>query len=312
MTTYEAVRVPVAGGELAAGDWRADAPGPALLAVHGITANHLAWSLAAETLPGTRVLAPDLRGRGRSSGLPGPYGLVDHADDLARALDARGIDRAVVAGHSMGGFVAVRLAERHPDRVESLVLVDGGLPLEPPPGIPAEEAAKAVLGPALARLSMRFASPEAYVDFWRDHPGVGPYWNDAVEAYVRYDLDGEAPELRSSARPEAIAVNALELDGSAGYAAALAALDVPIEFLRAERGLLDQPEGLYAPGIPEQWALRLPTLRTREVRDVNHYSIIMTAGGLVHVIPVIEAHVAAATAAETSAPPAHVDKEVAS
>ncbi|WP_240665983.1 alpha/beta hydrolase [Agromyces sp. LHK192] len=296
------------GGVLAGGEWRADASGPVLLGVHGITANHRAWSLAAEALDGVRVVAPDLRGRGRSNALPGPFGLVDHADDLARLLDVRGVERAVVAGHSMGGFVAVRFAERHPDRVDSLVLIDGGLPLEPPEGIPAEQVAAAVLGPALARLRMRFASADDYLAFWREHPGIGPYWNDAVEAYVRYDLDGAAPELRSSANPDAIAVNALELDGSAGYSDALAEIAVPIDFLRAERGLLDQPQGLYAPGIAEEWATLLPALRIREVRDVNHYSIIMSADGLAHVIPVLESRLTAATAAAS----AHDDEEVAS
>ncbi|WP_223691453.1 alpha/beta fold hydrolase [Leifsonia poae] len=215
-TEFSTFAVPVRGGPLAGGVWHRDARGLPLLAVHGITANHRSWSLVADALPGTRVIAPDLRGRGRSNTLPGPFGLIDHADDLARLLDGLEVDRAVVAGHSMGGFVGVRFAERHPDRVASLVLVDGGLPLPPPPGIPPEEAAAAALGPAIERLGMCFASRDDYAQFWRRHPGLGPYWNEAVADYVDYDLTGEEPELHPSAASEAVAANVLELDGSAG------------------------------------------------------------------------------------------------
>lgn len=302
MTDTRVRFAPVAGGDLAYGDARPDAPGPALLAVHGITASHRAWDLVADALDTTRVVAPDLRGRGRSNALPGPYGLVDHADDLARVLDAAGIDRALVAGHSMGAFVSVRFVERHPDRVRGLVLVDGGLPLPPPPGIAPEDVPQAVLGPAIERLAMRFADRDAYLAFWRRHPGLGPYWNDAIEAYATYDLDGEAPELRSAANAEAVGVNALELDGSAGFATALADLPGPVDFIRAERGLLDQPEPLYPAAEVAVWAARLPGLRVHEARDVNHYTILMTDAGVRHVAPVLADRLARAGGTVPGAP----------
>ncbi|QAY74427.1 alpha/beta hydrolase [Agromyces protaetiae] len=307
MTGYETFGAPVAGGALAGGEWRADASGPALLAVHGITASHRAWDLVAEELDDVRIVAPDLRGRGRSNALPAPYRLVDHADDLARVLDDRGIDRALVVGHSMGAFVSVRFAERHPDRVAGLVLIDGGLPLPPPAGIAPEDVPQAVLGPAVERLSMRFDTASEYIGFWRRHPGLGPYWNDAIEDYVRYDLDGVAPELRSASNADAVGVNALELDGSAGYLDALAALVPPLDFVRAERGLLDQPEPLYPSAAADDWARRLPALRVHEAPDVNHYTILMTEAGLQHITPVLRARLALASDEASIT----VDKEVA-
>ncbi|MGO4592475.1 alpha/beta fold hydrolase [Leifsonia sp. 2TAF2] len=287
MTAYARVTAPVDGGELAVGVWSPDAGGTPILAVHGITASHRAWLLAAEALGGTRIIAPDLRGRGRSSGLPGPFGLEQHADDLERVLDALGVERAVVAGHSMGAFVAVRLAERHPERVDRLVLVDGGLPIAPPVGVAAEDVPAVVLGPALERLGMRFSSPEEYEAFWRRHPAIGPWWNPAIADYVAYDLAGEAPALRSSADAEAVSVNALELDGSAGYADALTGLDVPIDFLRAPRGLLDGA-ALYEPAVVAEWRERLPGMRTHEAHDVNHYTIVMTDAGVRQVVPLLK------------------------
>ncbi|WP_431219046.1 alpha/beta hydrolase [Leifsonia xyli] len=286
MTDYAPLAAPVDGGVLAGGVWHPATGGVPLLAVHGITANHRAWRLAAEALPDNRVIAPDLRGRGRSSGLPGPFGLVQHADDLARVLDALDVEQAVVAGHSMGGFVAVRFAERHPGRVARLVLIDGGLPLPAPAGIAPEDVPAAVLGPALARLRMRFASPEEYDAFWRAHPAIGPWWNDAVADYVRYDLVGEAPELRSSVDPEAVSVNALELDGSASYTEALDAIRVPIDFIRAPRGLLDAAP-LYDPAVVDEWRERMPGMRTHEAHDVNHYTIVMSDAGLRQVLPLL-------------------------
>ena len=74
----ELINVPVEGGELAALHWPADAPGsPIAVLVHGITANAMAWARVAGALAGEfEVVAPDLRGRAGSAGLPGPYGLI--------------------------------------------------------------------------------------------------------------------------------------------------------------------------------------------------------------------------------------------
>lgn len=69
-----------------------------------------------------RVVAYDTRAR--TDRYVGPYDLYDLADDCAALLDAKGIDSCVLGGMSMGGFMALRFAERYPDRVEGLVLID--------------------------------------------------------------------------------------------------------------------------------------------------------------------------------------------
>jgi len=293
-TTFAA---PVAGGVLAGGQWRADAPGLPVLAVHGITASHRNWDLLAAALPDQRVIAPDLRGRGRSGRLPAPYGLVQHADDLAAALDALDVERVYVLGHSMGAFVSVRFAERHPDRIAGLALIDGGLPVPSPEGIAPEDLPKVLLGPALERLSMTFSSRADYVRFWQRHPALGPYWNSAIEAYVQYDLVGDEPVLRSSASVDAVAVNAVELDGSAGYSEALLATPGPVDFFRAPRGLLDAAP-LYSDGLAAEWAARMPQLVVHDVVDVNHYTIVMSARGVDSVMPVIRDRIRAARTQE--------------
>ena len=268
--------VPVAGGSLRTGQW--GGAGPTVLAVHGITATHMAWLEVAQQLPDVTLLAPDLRGRGRSAHLPGPYGFAAHVADLVALLDAVGCERVVVVGHSMGGFVAVDLAARHPDRVSRLVLVDGGLPTGRPEDPVPAGGLDAVLGPAAARLAMTFPSREAYRDFWRAHPAIGPIWGPSVEAYVDYDLVGEPPELRSSCVEEAMRFDGAEVVDHAAATAALRRVTAPIAFLRAERGLLDGPP-FYPEDAVARWLHGSPVVEARTVSDTNHYSLVLGAQG---------------------------------
>ncbi|WP_443069589.1 alpha/beta fold hydrolase [Streptomyces sp. e14] len=130
----EELRVPVPGGELAVLRWPAAAPGaPVVLALHGITANGLSWARVAHHLAGRATLvAPDLRGRGGSGELPGPYGIAAHADDMAAVVKELGLGRVVLTGHSMGAFTAALTAVRHPGLLSGLLLVDGGVGLPRP------------------------------------------------------------------------------------------------------------------------------------------------------------------------------------
>ncbi|GAA3894083.1 hypothetical protein GCM10022381_39670 [Leifsonia kafniensis] len=278
----QAFSVPVVGGMLSGGSW--DRAGtPTLVAIHGITASHRSWPVVARQLDGIRVVAPDLRGRGRSNSLPGPWGLRRLADDVAAMMDALEIERAPLLGHSMGAFVAVCLAHQHPDRVESVVMVDGGLPIERPAGVEPE----AMLGPAAERLSRTFASRAGYQEFWRAHPAFTDAWTIDVAEYVDYDLEGEEPLLRASTRFEAMAENVRELDGSGGYAEALTGLTLPIDFVRAPRGLLNEPIALYGQAVVSEYASRMPNLTVHQVDNVNHYTIIMSERGAAEVAAIV-------------------------
>ena len=290
------LRAPVEGGELVGTVWRADASGTPVVAIHGITANHRSFSSLAARLEGP-LLAVDLRGRGGSRELPGPYGLAQHAEDVAAAMRSAGVADAIVVGHSMGAYVAVRLAAAHPELVQRLVLVDGGLPLRPAPA-GSDLTPETVLGPAIERLQMTFASPEAYRAYWREHPAFGPYWSEAVEEYVDYDLTPVAvpgepePVLRPSANPDAVVANLVELDGRDGYAEALLSLPQPIALLRSPRGLFDEAPGLYDDEWLATWTSRMPGLVVEDVDDTNHYTILMGRG-----VDAVTAAVARATAA---------------
>ncbi|RKR88061.1 pimeloyl-ACP methyl ester carboxylesterase [Micromonospora pisi] len=267
--------VPVDGGELTVGEWGHNS-GPVLLAVHGITSSHLAWSVVGERLGvDHRLVAVDLRGRGGSRDLPGPYGMARHAADLVRVIEAYGGGPVVVLGHSMGGFVAIELAHRHPELVRRLVLVDGGALLPAPPGLDstADEQAisaaiAATVGPAFTRLSMTFPDRESYRQMWREHPAFAD-WTPAMLRYVDYDLVGVAPELQPSCRLPAAVRDARDQYAYPGVEPT--PLPVPAVFLRAPRGLLDEPDKpLYPDGYATHW---LPGVREETVPGVNHYTI---------------------------------------
>lgn len=271
-----ALDVPVRGGRLAVA--LAGQPGgPVVLAAHGITASHRAWAVVADRL-GTDVafLAPDLRGRGRSAALPGPYGIGAHVEDLVAVLDHVGAVGATLVGHSMGAFVAARLAATRPERVSALVLIDGGLPLPVPEGADTDEVLAATLGPALARLSKTFASREAHRDFWRAHPAfAGDAWTPAVEAYVDADLAGSEPELRSRVSPDAVRADGRDLLVDAGVRQAVLSVSCPTVLLRAPRGLLDQPDPLLPDEVVAAHVEQVPGLVDEVVADTNHYRIVL-------------------------------------
>lgn len=97
---------------------------PVVVLVHGAGADHTLWRGQTRYLAhhGYAPLAVDLPGHGRSGGLPGST-IGHRADAVVALLDALGIERAALVGHSMGSLVVLDVAGRHPDRVTRLVLV---------------------------------------------------------------------------------------------------------------------------------------------------------------------------------------------
>jgi pimeloyl-ACP methyl ester carboxylesterase len=273
--------IPVAGGALAL--FRlGTGPGTAepVIVVHGITSNSHAWLAVDRALEGrAALLAVDLRGRGASSGLPGPYGMAAYAADLLAVLDACGLERAVLVGHSLGAYAVARFAADHPERVRAAVLVDGGLTNPAVQDVDPEPFLAAFIGPALARLELTFADREAYHEWWRAHPALAgsDVAGDDLIAYADHDLGGSPPELRSTVAREAVRADAHELFEMGKPAHRLT---MPAEMLRAPRGLQNEP----APMIPAEeaaaWAGEAPAQRrVTEVPGVNHYTLVMGESG---------------------------------
>lgn len=278
----ERVDVPVEGGALAV--WRWGGGGPAVIAAHGITSSHQAWAVVGDLVASElTLLAPDLRGRGDSAAVQGPSDMRRHARDLLAVLDHLGIAEAVVAGHSMGGFVAAAFAAQHPDRTRGAVLVDGGPPVSDP--LPHDADVDAVLayviGPALARLEERFATREAYRRFWRDHPAFrdSRVDRDRIDAYADHDLTGGPGALRSTVVADRVREDARDTLIEPGVREALATMDAPAVLLLAERGMLNDETPLY----PRERVTGLRTARgpleVIRVPDTNHYTIMLDDAG---------------------------------
>ena len=273
--------VPVGGGRLAVYELgEAPAQAPAVVAVHGITGNSHSWAVVARTLGDrARLLAVDLRGRGQSRELPGPYGLAVHAEDLLAVLDHQGFERAVLAGHSLGAYIVAVFAVAHPERVPEAVLVDGGLRI---PGVPVDNprgAVQAFLGPTFERLEMRFETPAAYREWWLAHPAMAgsDVDEDDLAAYLEHDLVGTEPDLRSSVSPEAVLADGADLLTQGEPAAELS---VPATLLCAPFGLRGEPNPMQPLELAQAWAASSPELRRAILApDVNHYTITLGQSG---------------------------------
>ncbi len=131
---------------------------PPLLLLHSLGTSLHVWDAQAEALARDwRVIRPDMRGHGLTEVTPGPYTLHGLAGDALAVLDALGVERAHVAGLSIGGAIAQALAARAPARVRSLVLCDTAMAF-PPEALWRERAALVraqgmapIVAPVLAR-----------------------------------------------------------------------------------------------------------------------------------------------------------------
>lgn len=110
-------RANIVGGPLA---YDVVGAGRPLVLLHAFPFDHRIWERL--DVPGRQLILPDLRGFGETP--LRPYVLADLADDVASLLDALGLARATIGGLSMGGYVALAFAARHPGRLEALILAD--------------------------------------------------------------------------------------------------------------------------------------------------------------------------------------------
>ena len=92
--------------------------------IHGFPFDHTIWDdVAGDLKAHARVILPDLRGFGASPASDGIYSMRLLAEDIAALLDRLGIDQAILAGHSMGGYISLAFAQAYPDRLAGLALV---------------------------------------------------------------------------------------------------------------------------------------------------------------------------------------------
>jgi pimeloyl-ACP methyl ester carboxylesterase len=282
---FTETRVPVRGGELAVLRWAARGPGaaeaPRILLVHGITGNALAWAAVAQEVAGrAELIAVDLRGRAGSRDVVGPWGIDQDAADLVAVLDALELGQVVLAGHSLGAFIAAAAAAATPKRFSRLLVVDGGLGFPLPEGENPDEVLEVVVGPAVRKLSMTFADEEAYLDFHRAHPSFQGNWTPQLTAYLARDTHRLADgRVVSSCREEAIRADGKQALLEERLQTNINTLSCEVDFLYAARGMLNEPQALYDESRFTLGGLDRTRVRTELVPDTNHYSVVGPGAG---------------------------------
>ena len=252
-----------------------------VLALHGMTGTHMVYRTVAReltrTAPDVCLLAPDLRGRGASAGLPAPYGMAVHVEDLIATLDHAAVERVVVIGHSMGCNIAARLAAEHPERVSAVVLLDGGLPLLPGNVMGDDDEEQDESHSILARFESTYATVDAYMGYWRQHPGLEHAWDEDVEAFVRRDFKLDRDGVRCLARLDAVRKDVADvmLDGRTWTA--ITRVGAPVRLLRAERGMYDD-EPLIPREALDEFVRDHPHVSVELVSDVNHFTLVIGGG----------------------------------
>lgn len=174
--------------------------GPTLVLAPGITANAHAFDAIVQALSGRmRVLALDLRGRGLSDAPDVGYTMADHAADVLGMLDALGLERVVMGGHSFGGFLSLYLAAQAPERVEKAIVLDAAIGVATP-------RTRELIQPSLNRLGQQYPSFAAYLDLIKAAPYLhGWPWDPAIESYYRADVQTASDgSVRSRSQPEHI------------------------------------------------------------------------------------------------------------
>ena len=206
-----------------------DYPGPlpAIILLHGLSANanEFGGLLDAGLAENHRVIAPDLRGRGRTGKPDSGYAMSHHAADVIALLDELGLEKVVMGGHSFGALLSIYLAANYPDRITRVVVIDAAIVFHPD----TEE----LLKPSLARLARILPSADAYIKEVKGAAHVAGAWDSALEGYYRAELqenpDGTAQSLTSA---NAVA-QALRGVGAEDWASLVAAVKHPVLLLNA-------------------------------------------------------------------------------
>lgn len=252
-----------------------DGKGKPILCIHGITANCRCWDVMASGLsPVHRVMAMDLRGRGLSDSPDSGYSIAHHCDDILALLDDLHLEKAVIMGHSLGAFISVVFGAEHPERVDRIILVDGGGKLSD------IQMAKVFAGikPSLDRLGRVFPSFEAYLDLMKTAPFFKS-WTPALETYYRYEIEELDSGVRSRIDPAHIQEERENL-GRVDVSQFYEKISCPLLILRATEGMVAEDDLLLPQDVVETMVRKIRHARYVDIPGTNHYSIVFDQNGM--------------------------------
>jgi len=255
------------GVEIQLATW--EGKGKTVLGIHGLTANCRCWDTVAKALsPDHMIFAMDLRGRGFSEKPPSGYSIDHHCQDILTLLDSLELEKAVLMGHSLGAFISLGFGSKHPDRVDSIILADGGGKLSE------EQMAKVFEGikPSLERLGQVFPSFEEYVEVMKNAPFFQP-WSPALETYFRYETEDIDEGIRSRVQLGSIQEEIINL-GKVDVSEFYPKISCPVLILRATEGMLAPDDILLPQEVVERMTQEISDAAYVDIEGTNHYTLI--------------------------------------
>lgn len=242
--------------------------GPAVLGVHGLTANLHCYQLLAQALAGqNRVLAMDIRGRGLSDKPDTGYSLKNHCQDIAAVIKGLGLSRISLMGHSLGAYICLAFAAGYPQMVDKLVLLDGGGELT------SQQWAKVNQGikPSVDRLGRVMPGREAYLDLVRQAPYFNP-WNQAMADYFDYEVEAVQEGVCSRVSPDTIEEERRNL-GSVKPSAFYRQVLCPVLIVRAGKGMLRGDDVLLPGNALERMLREMDRAEVVDLPDADHFTL---------------------------------------
>ncbi|MDL1910673.1 alpha/beta fold hydrolase [Chloroflexi bacterium CFX6] len=224
--------------------------GTPLVLLHGYPLDHHIWDDVTPMLEDKfDLILPDLRGFGDSTTVDAPYAMDDFASDIAGLLDRLGIQKAAIAGHSMGGYVALAFARLYPDRVNGLGLVSSQALADPPDRKEgryksAAEVAEKGIGGVVDAMTTKFTT------------------DPRLQEFARKNMEGQQP----AAYIGALKAMAERYDSTS----LLASMNYPVVVVHGDADAL------------------IPLERAREVRDAVPHAHFLELKGVGH-LPMMEA-----------------------
>jgi len=234
-----------------------------------MTANCRCWDRLVPVLTENhRVLGIDLRGRGLSDKPDTGYSLEHHVRDIHALLEDQRLGRVSLMGHSLGAYISVLFAAMFPDKVKTLILLDGGGQMSQNRWDHIEQ----VIKPSLERLEQVFPSFDAYTEPLKAAPIFKP-WNEFQDIYFRHDTKQTDTGVRSRINPEHIR-NEISDIRKKDIAAHYPDISCEVLILKATEGVIGQDDLLLPEKVVEKMLNKIPDSKAVAIQGTNHFSIL--------------------------------------
>ena len=235
-----------------------------LIFIHGLTGNYLQMHHFQNHFKSKyNTLSYDLSGRGDSTLQNDPADIQQHSKDLLEIIESLEHDNIVLAGYSMGGYIAVDVAGRS-SKVKKVVLLDGGGE--------ADENTSSLVLPSLGRLEKTFGSREEYLEMMKKSYGtMGVEWSEIMDQVVDHEITQIDGKIHHKSDYE-LTKQDFESFYDFPFGEAYNSLNVPV-FLIICTGAIKDGIALFSEEGYDKMLNEVKDIKST-VMDINHYEIV--------------------------------------